>query len=234
MGDLFHEAVSDQFIDQVFTVMARTHWHTFQLLTKRADRFPQYFARNLPQSISPLENVWLGVSVEDQETADERIPILLRTPAAVRFVSIEPMLGPVDVERWIWRPGAYGAGTSSISKYDFDLTWVIAGGESGPRARPSHPDWVRSVRDQCRAAGVPFFFKGWGEWAPKRQLKPKPLCPAHWGTITDNGEFFPLTTCWNGHDDDGQGEAMVYRLGRKRAGRLLDGRTWHEFPRGEK
>lgn len=116
----------------------------------------------------PLPNVWLGVSVENQAMADQRIPHLLKTPAAVRFVSVEPMLGPVDLTRWLRR---------SVSSIDYAqrvghgnqgaadrLDWVICGGESGPRARPMHPDWARSLRDQCRAADVPFFFKQWGEY----------------------------------------------------------------------
>jgi protein gp37 len=171
MGDLFHEAVADEFIDAVFMVTAKAHWHTFQVLTKRADRLPQYFARNLPKSISPLENVWLGVSVEDQKTADERIPILLQTPAAVRFVSVEPMLGPVDLSEWLrvhqvnLGPGRERHWTENnyeVSKLD----WIIVGGETGPKARPIHPAWVRSLRDQCHAAGVPFFMKQMSKRAP--------------------------------------------------------------------
>jgi len=123
----------------------------------------------------PLPNVWLGVSVEDQRRADERIPHLLSTPAAVRFLSIEPLLGPVNLTRielgggrrptWNALSGArgfYGENTVRIDHGDPGLDWVIVGGESGPGARPMHPDWARSVRDQCVAAGVPFFFKQWG------------------------------------------------------------------------
>src|SRR3546814_855707 len=105
----------------------------------------------------PLPNVWLGVSVEDQKRADERIPYLLTTPAAVRLLSCEPLLGPVRIrDHWLihHHPG------------DAAIDWVIVGGESGPGARPMHPDWARSLRDQCAAAGVPFFFKQWGEWIP--------------------------------------------------------------------
>src|SRR5262249_61051875 len=114
-----------------------------------------------------LPNVWLGVSLEDQKTADDRIPLLLETPAAVRWISAEPLLGPIDLSKEYL--------TALLGKYPFKhysgprttiahlLDWVVVGGESGPKARPMHPDWGRSLRDQCVAAGVPFFFKQWGE-----------------------------------------------------------------------
>lgn len=185
MSDLFHEAVPDDFLDKVFAVMALSPQHTFQVLTKRPERMRDY-CKTLgqhngtdrvsiaAQQISSkawflwrmgdvgwcLPNVWLGVSVEDQEAADQRIPLLLQTPAAVRWVSAEPLLGPVDVQaainRMPWRIGGGDAG----------LHWVVVGGESGPKARPMHPDWARSLRDQCAAAGVQYLFKQWGEWAP--------------------------------------------------------------------
>jgi protein gp37 len=184
MGDLFHESVPDEWIDKVFAVMAMAPQHTFQVLTKRAKRMREYtntadrpllvmneiFRRIGPppiplkrediNQVKFLHNVWLGVSAEDQARADEHIPDLLATPAAVRFVSCEPLLGPI-----ILHPLACGmnALTSSTGP---NLDWVIAGGESGPGARPIHPDWLRGLRDQCRAAQVPFFFKQWGEHAP--------------------------------------------------------------------
>ncbi len=160
--------------------------HTFLILTKRpermrqiieelpnyiGDRWPGDTALSLAMEVDgwPLKNVWLGVSVENQQRADERIPILLQIPAAVRFVSVEPMLGPVDLERWLpieWSE----VGETWIEAfpgkhcYDTRLHWVICGGETGPGARPMHPDWVRSLRDQCQASGIPFFFKSWGQW----------------------------------------------------------------------
>ena len=173
MSDLFHEQVSSEFIDQVLIVMASARRHTFQILTKRANRMLEClhnpamggYIWDLANrkhgpfmgDLWPLPNVWLGVSVEDQKTADERVPLLLQTPAAVRFVSYEPALGLVDFER-----GGFSLLSpckSPTGKSWPGLDWVIAGGESGPGARPSHPDWFRSVRDQCQAAGVPFFMK---------------------------------------------------------------------------
>ena len=147
MSDLFHEQVPDTFIGLVWQVMAETPQHTFQILTKRHARM-RSFLRQWP-NYEPLPNVWLGVSVEDQKWADIRVPALIQTPAAVRFLSCEPLLGPVRI------------GYMSL------LDWVIVGGESGPGARPMHPDWARDLRDQCEAAGVPFLFKQWGGIRPK-------------------------------------------------------------------
>jgi len=200
MGDLFHEGVPDEWIDQVFAVMVLCPQHTFQVLTKRAERMRAWVRRYRDKSVvegmdigdGPITferafaHVWLGVSAEDQVRADERIPALLGTPAAVRFVSCEPLLGPVDLSRVCLVPqidalgGAYvESGMPYVGEWDVDgpypadaqrrsLNWVIVGGESGPGARPMHPDWARSIRDQCEAAGVPYFFKQWGEWRPGR------------------------------------------------------------------
>ena len=194
MGDLFHDSVSDEQIDLVFAVMAMAKQHTFLLLTKRAERmaayinkhdrleqirkmtwvaYPGYTYLNTPVPYWPMPNVWLGVTAENQEQADKRIPILLQTPAEVRFVSVEPMLAQVDLESIPFdrytkmnvlqgcgittRPGTMGQSIPNI--YSNKLDWVICGGESGPGARPMHPDWARSLRDQCKFAGVPFFLK---------------------------------------------------------------------------
>ena len=180
MSDLGHESIPLDFTDRVFGYMNMCRRHTFQILTKRPKRLREVVLHALDEEgLSVFPNVWLGVSVEDQETADERIPLLLETPAAVRFVSYEPALGPVDLSRWVIHPR---------------LDWVIAGGESGPKARPSHPDWFRTVRDQCQAAGVPFFFKQWGEWLPAASGHGGPARGAWggdrflygWGDIQDN------------------------------------------------
>ncbi len=188
MSDLFQRKLDVRDIDQVFAVMALSPQHTFQVLTKRADRMRAYLndpnvwprvsaaahaiSLTLPKSrredwlmISPLPNVWLGVSAEDQQRADERIPLLLETPAAVRFVSYEPALGPVDLGDYLpvcrEKPGTCGAAQQYHCgcQYPTQLHWVIAGAESGHGARPMNEDWVRSVRDQCAAAGTAFFYK---------------------------------------------------------------------------
>ena len=132
--------------------MANTPQHTYQILTKRPERMRPVVSRlrhELPWQGWPLPNVWCGISCEDHDTADERIPILLDTPAAVRFISAEPLLGPIEL-------APFGG-----------LDWVIVGGESGAGARPMDLEWVRSLRDRCTAAGVPFFFKQWGGRTPK-------------------------------------------------------------------
>lgn len=252
MSDLFHEQVPDEFIDQVWAVMALTPRHTYQILTKRPERMLRYLSRPglyagvleasrawriaRPKLVHiaisdparfPLPNVWLGTSIEDQDAANARIPWLLRTPAAVRFLSCEPMLGPLDLttrpcihgcdgeqiyEGGIRKPrycGQEGCTVERPGRMDtlliHDIDWLIAGGESGPHARPLHPDWVRSLRDQCVEAGVKFHFKQWGEWAPPR-----------WAILDKHLPFDPYL--------------FMNIEGKRRAGRELDGRTWDEYP----
>jgi len=166
MGDLFHESVPDKWIDRIFAIMLSAPQHTFQVLTKRSKRMQAYIEAPSEKRIKemlhwqhfdndplwpgwPLPNVWLGVTAEDQQRADERIPDLIETPAAVRFVSVEPMLGPVDLTKLFHTPRDFAAG----------LHWIICGGESGHSARPMQPEWAMSLRDQCREATVSFFMK---------------------------------------------------------------------------
>jgi len=234
-GDLFHENVPDEWIDKVLAVCALTPQHQHQILTKRSARMRAYFSyadgfgrwgfiehqarriANVPAGRtlahlggSHLPNVWLGVSVEDQQRADERIPDLLATPAAVRFLSCEPLLGPVNLdcvmvtlesgERVGWNVVRDGPGDR--------VDWVIVGGESGPGARAMHPDWARQLRAQCDAADVPFFFKQWGEWLPCES----PANPV---------DGVDLRAC------DG---FIAQRVGKKSAGRLLDGVEHNGMP----
>lgn len=258
MSDLFHEAVPDAWIDRIFAVMALSPQHRFQVLTKRSARMREYFRESnqwrariaeLLNDIKPspiwngnvhqgwqnlhgkpdgLPNVWLGVSVEDQAAADARIPDLLATPAALRFLSCEPLLGPVDLEMLHYdritnidalngRHGVVHPMQGECAKID----WVIVGGESGARARPMHPDWARAIRDQCAAAGVPFHFKQWGEFAPGEVAGDflDPDKRARGLSLFDN----QWSECWSevdGHCDD---EPDVYRIGKAKAGRMLDG-----------
>ena len=142
MSDLFHKKVPQTFIARVFDTMERAHWHTFQVLTKRSSLMRDFLRRRYGSENGP-GHMWFGVSVEDQ-TKLSRVRHLQAAPAGVRFLSIEPLIGPV--------------GTLELGGID----WVIAGGESGPGARPMDPAWVRDIRDQCRSAGVAFFFKQWG------------------------------------------------------------------------
>ncbi|WP_255772373.1 DUF5131 family protein [Mycobacteroides abscessus] len=257
MSDLFHDKVPDEYIARVFAVMALAPQHTFQLLTKRHGRMRSLLTRcehrgahkpgidfrsamawavskanpdrlpHVPDDAEirifhetpwPLPNVWLGVSAEDQKRADLRIPALLDTPAAVRFVSAEPLLGPIDLHGDpIGKDSVFWIG---------HLDWVIVGGESGPGARPMHPDWARSMRDQCVAAGVPFLFKQWGEWRP--WMREDTLGRECWvnqdtGRIAEYGDAALKLGSWN----------LVNRVGKKRAGRELDGRTWDQYPEAD-
>lgn len=164
MGDLFHEDVPDEWIDRVFDVIQSAWWHTFQILTKRPERALEWCCQS---GRMPLPNVWLGVTAENQEQANKRILILLQIPAAVRFVSVEPMLSEVNLTNQPWwdhRP-EYDYWKAVYPWARKTLDWVIVGAETGPGKRPMNLDWARSVRDQCVRAGIPFFFKkdseGW-------------------------------------------------------------------------
>jgi protein gp37 len=203
----------------------------------------------------PLPHVYGGVSIEDQPTADARVYILLQTNLAVRFVNYEPALAPVKL--WPWLYAEHPAGSVKIEDLESPMVarqiirealllgrgleepypeklrpridWVIAGGESGPGARPSHPDWFRAVRDQCQAAGVPFFFKQWGEWEPIQWHDGKmPLLKISVPIYPDDREALAAKEIVMRH---GTADANLRRVGKKRAGRLLDGREWNEFPR---
>ena len=269
MSDLFHDAVPDQFIIDVFARMWWAPQHTFQVLTKRHGRMRSLLPRieeplrrmerdlalvDAPTPLTwPLPNVWLGVSVEDQKWADIRIPALLDTPAAVRWISAEPLLGPIDLG--IDDPHA-GHDSDDVNGHphpsicldcsDIDagieveywrrdpggprLDWVVTGGESGPGARPMHPDWARSLRDQCQHAGVPFLFKQHGEWV---SFADSSRWVSGWDTdrvrwVAPDGSVHPFGD-FNGSAEH-QTWHRVQRLGKKAAGRELDGRTWDEFP----
>ncbi|AMS02071.1 DUF5131 family protein [Mycobacterium phage Panchino] len=278
MSDLFHDQVPDEYIAKVFAVMAAARHHTFQVLTKRHGRmrsllsseaFRDGVAEYAQQHADPtrggsiptgpwdgpewwpLWNVWLGVSTENQKWADVRIPALLDTPAAVRFISAEPLLGPIDLSRFLrptkcsqcghgWRAAACGP-THAVLAADPGLHWVIVGGESGPGARPMHPAWARSLRDQCTAADVPFLFKQWGEWGTAAPMDPHGRLDFRGGVVmTDDGNVYqPGDLDWP--DGPRRGEAhradfphhhptYLYRVGKKRTGRELDGRTWDQYP----
>ena len=228
MADLFHDEVPFEFVDFIFAATVLAPQHTYLILTKRPRRMAEYIERG-PGGVEgrakralrgddpmtpvltgktlawPLPHVWLGVTAEDQQRADERIPILLSIPAAKRFVSTEPMLGPVDLlERGYladheWKKGTPGG-----------LDWVIAGGETGRGARPMHPEWVRALRDQCIEAGVKLWFKSWGGWLPHYER-----------AYPETGK---LGLCEIG---DGK---MIRAGSNPYEPRLLDGRTWEERP----
>lgn len=237
-ADLFHDDVPDSFIDRVFAVIALAPQHTFQILTKRARRMQEYMSeggrasavldlvRNselgyianqdkLPPQSWPLSNVWLGVSIEDQAAADERIPLLLDTPAATRWISAEPLLGPVSL-RWLaaFPENSPNTATNPSGRTNHldglrRLDWVVVGGESGPKARPMSPDWARGLRKQCADSGVPFYFKQWGEWIP--MLGQRDGVPVKQKIETTDG--------W-----------IMGWAGTKATGRMLDGVLHDDYP----
>jgi len=166
MSDLFHADVPFEFIGQIFARMIPAEQHTFILLTKRPERmleFTRWFTEKTTLHFSAFRHIWFGVTCENQRTADERIPLLLQTPAAVRWVSYEPALGPVGFENALYELRLTGTFQEKGFHYAEEkrglLHWIVAGAETGPGARPADPDLFRSVRDQCAAAGVPFFYK---------------------------------------------------------------------------
>jgi protein gp37 len=302
MSDLFHPSVPFEFIDKVFAVMALCPQHTFQVLTKRPERACQYLnnevltvdehdrlcqgtRRRLEAAIWdlqpdesleidwPLPGVWLGTSVEDQDAAEERIPHLLQCPAAVRFLSCEPLLGPVDLSAacppdyelfedatagmegweepeelieecedecdWINFGNELVHSSEHIewqrdrdryaSRLAFSdgIHWVIAGGESGPNARPMHPDWVRSLRDQCHDAGVPFFFKQWGAWRPYQSDDAIRWESRKTKRFIKRDGSDPHQQHYQAPEGD---EVLIVNVGKKAAGRTLDGETWDQMP----
>jgi protein gp37 len=224
MSDLFHESLAFADVLRIFEVMEKAKQHTFQVLTKRPQRAFDFCATYGIGTVNPWPgNVWFGVSTENQATADERIPLALQVPAPVIFISAEPLVGSV-VLRPSWVAGYDYSGGRAISAPR--IAWVIAGGESGPGARPMHPAWVRSLRDQCAAANVPYFFKQWGEWAPTAAVAGGNLGgELRAGTVrqlradgTEDGHFRA-------------GDVYVRRVGKRAAGSLFDGREHKEFPR---
>jgi protein gp37 len=209
MGDLFHERIPWQWVRDVYEGMAKAPWHTYLVLTKRPAVMAEFFERagdlvcvanptyTLEEFVRVRMRVWHGVTVENQEAAEGRLPVLMRIPG-LTFVSCEPLLGRLDIAGWLcdWDHGVRG------------LMQVIAGGESGPGSRPSKPEWFRALRDDCAAADVPFYFKGWGDWLPVSQ------------GAEDTRGLLPDTPA---------GQDLFYRVGKKKAGRMLDGREHLEL-----
>ncbi len=250
MSDLFHPEIPDEFIYRVLLTMQQNPRHTFFLLSKRPERILRWNNLQKPWNSEEWpQNIWVGVTAENQKRADERIPILLQIPAAVRFVSCEPLLGHINLSKWLGTCAACGApatqcgpvlwqkGQKCCPECTHDgvhLDLVIVGGETGPGARPMCPDWVRDLRDQCISAEVPFFFKSWGDWAP-------------WYGDEDDGcpgdpecEEINCSGCRKAHfwRFTGGGPAgyeprdVLYsvRVGKKAAGRILDGQEWNQLP----
>lgn len=288
-SDFYHEA-ADPWRDGAWAVMAQRKDLTFILVTKRPERMAHHMPFGWDGPFSwferPWPNVWLLVSVESQETANERLPDFLKIPALVRGVSMEPLIGPVDLTRiivgnshyidslrgtaWDDENGELSTRLNGEVPIIHGLDWVIVGGESGTKSqdvRPMHPDWVRTVRDQCVAAGVPFFFKQWGDWAPRasagtwtsavtKNYPERGVAMLGDGRIaleelpeseqlkrnkeagrTMPGAIIRDRTALNAFhlycNSEGRdpGYQWMFRVGKRSAGRMLDGREWNEFPK---
>ena len=250
LADVFDNAVDPAWRSDLWALIRECDQLDWLLLTKR----PQNMAKMLPPDWNDgWPNVWLGTSAGTQKTADQNIPHLLKTPAAIRFVSAEPMLGPVN----LLVTDTQGHEISSLRGIAVDpsdpdgpdeyyctgkLDWVICGGESGPSARPMHPDWARSLRDQCRAAGVAFFFKQWGEWSPillegDENRSPTAAYPME-GCSDHTYHLFSQEACFWLPNGEFKHWPFVEelpaigarRVGKRAAGRMLDGREWNEVP----
>ncbi len=243
LADVFDNAVDPVWRDDMFTVIANTPNLDWLLLTKRIGNaatmlpwMPGYTGPDGQRTKNVWRNVWLGATIVNQEEADRDIPKLLAVPAVKRFLSIEPMLGPINIEPYLLSTYDKAAhddqmvpGLPTTDRLD----WIIVGGESGPGARPMHPDWARSLRDQCEAAGVPFLFKQWGEFAEvdgdytldPAEADANGFCRTDC-VITPEGQVYQHP---NDLPDDVPGRWM-HRPGKKAAGRMLDGRTWDGFP----
>lgn len=251
MSDLFHEDVPDQFILDVFNVIRRCHitdrGHIFQILTKRPERMADFCSRLrfnglandgkgrlwlcydpadrsayslMPQhGCTGLTNLWMGVSVENQETANERIPHLLKTPAHVRWLSVEPLIGEINLNQWLENKA---------------INWCVVGGESGHKARPMHPVWALSIKNQCKKHNVPFLFKQWGTFKPIANyyseslnddtLAGADIYPLH--IVNRDGDFWRT-------EFDGQPPAscvIMKKTSKKKSGRTLDGEIYNEYP----
>lgn len=255
MTDLYGPWVTDEMLDKIKAVQDLTPQHTYIELTKRPERMREYAtrlhdepaqetARRLaaawPIGVTipsegveiPLPNVWGLVSCSTQEDADKFIPILLNTPLAIRGVSAEPLLGDIDFTRLAMTGMEHINAMCGVQRVDTGkpspkfqhcakLDWIIIGGESGRNARPMHPDWARAIVSQCEAAAVACFFKQWGEWAP------------HAGSAAAWPSSSNPVACTNYHNfysADRKIERQVFRIGKARAGRLLDGREHNGFP----
>lgn len=268
-GDLFHEKVPFEWLDKIFAVMAMCPQHQFQCLTKRPQRMRDYLRRiqdedkdltawsNAAVTITndpcaahlieecewPLPNVWLGVSAEDQETAEERVPLLLQTPAAIRYVSAEPLLGEINFRKLHLGDDLYVDGLTGFHAGQprhlplpailARLDWMIVGGESGHGSRPMHPDWARKIRDDCASVFCPLHFKQWGEFAPSTlsdaiRHRKRGLFLKLDGTVPTEAEIEAQFE--QAPNEYAEGWTYMAAFGKKHTGRLLDGVEHNGMP----
>lgn len=236
MGDLFHRDVPLARVFDVFAMMEQCKQHTFLILTKRVQEMAVairlwYEDSDMPGALA--QNIWLGVTAENQEQWDKRVSILRQIPAVAHFVSIEPMLSEINMHmisssgykmlsRW-YGPNGFDP-TRSQPEKQRTISQVIVGGETDPGARPMHPAWVRSIRDQCIAADIPLFFKGWGEWRQARSWSSR----GHRKGVADIEGIGDVAVKWKNHTYvDGD---LFFRIGAKLVGNVLDGKVWQQFP----
>lgn len=250
LADVFDNEVDPAWRIDLLHLIAETPNLDWLLLTKRignAERMLDEALAVMSNGLTrwedaPWPNVWLGATIANQAEADRDVPKLLVTPAAVRFLSMEPLLGAVNIEPFL-RRGDFDLHDDPLARSMLRLAedegsawvrprldWIIVGGESGHEARPMHPEWATSLRDQCAAAGVPFLFKQWGEWLPEHELPAGPIEIQHArkpvGTVSFAGDFHP------GWHRDRTDDARLIRLGKKHAGRALDGTHHDGYPQG--
>jgi len=246
LADVFDNAVDPQWRDDLFELIAATPNLDWLLLTKRIGNVgnmlpvPFDFDRHFP-------HVWIGATIVNQAEADRDIPKLLDVPARVRFLSMEPLLGPVDIKPWLQQKFFHGGralnGRAMMRSHPTErLDWVIVGGESGPGARAMHPDWARSLRDQCQNAGVPFLFKQWGNWRAAAWFDGPDADDDSGDAFVDLDRTEHVFIANDGRTWDTLGGRLMYpplplghwclmvNEGKKAAGRLLDGITWEEAP----
>lgn len=267
LADVFEMRQDDHMDDleawraKLWKLIEQTPHLDWLLLTKLPENILQlvplkWFDKEFDPDAAWPANVWVGVSVENQEMADKRIPELLKVPAPVRFLSCEPLLGPIEklyhylasnsiYKAEFWNDGAFdlherldGSITATckdgtVYEDGSDIHWVIVGGESGPGARPMHPDWARDIRYQCERMEIPFFFKQWGAWLPDGQFDSfrgkSTTSIRDWGGLSLEGEFRQ-----HQHASPITRELDVFKLHKKITGRLFDGEEWNQFPREER
>ena len=231
-SDLFHDAVPDYFIHDALNAIGTASHHTFLLLTKRPDRMAEVLRDHYESAlINPYTNLWVGTTAENPEQFNRRSRFLLQTPAYKHFLSVEPMLDPISIYRLsiiVCENCGDGARFTNITtatpclycgqqqKIVSQIDWVICGGESGSNARPVHPKWVEYLQKQCEAVSVPFFFKQWGEWLDFQEAT----------SISD----IPITKIENSEIHTFNDGTEVIRIGKKYTGRLLNGKTYLEWP----
>lgn len=254
LADVFDNSVPVQWRRDLFDMIAATPNLDWLLLTKRIGNARSLYSEAYLETARAWpDNVWIGATIVNQAEADRDIPKLLAVPTRVRFLSMEPLLGPVDLTK-LMNPGPLhqrGAFINALSGGTYGevpatgerlrithspikhIDWVIVGGESGPNSRPMHPDWARSLRDQCEAAGVPFLFKQWGEWGEPDSIERSGIAHHGWFEQDRRDGGVPRHEWPGPMQNDVELTSLrpeVFRVGKKAAGRLLDGRTWDGFP----